>query len=174
MLFLDPCVATVGSVQTNDNVTYPYEAGSCWTLTSGHCGPNPAYAVFQKKVGNKLAIKAYFGGHNIEIDQNGGVKVNGAAKSLTPGKEEVFKNDDVEIFKYVKWGSTVHVYSFMRVWVATDSVFLQVLPAPSTRGQHCGMCGTFNRNIYDEWTGKDGKTIMTSAAAMVEEWKWKC
>jgi len=169
-----PCVATVGSVQTNDNVTYPYEAGSCWTLTSGHCGPNPAYAVFQKKVGNKLAIKAYFGGHNIEIDQNGGVKVNGAAKSLTPGKEEVFKNDDVEIFKYVKWGSTVHVYSFMRVWVATDNTFVQVLPAPSTRGQHCGICGTFNRNIYDEWMGKDGQTLMTSANSMVDEWKWKC
>ena len=62
-----------------------------------------------------------------------------AAKSLTDGKEEVFKHDDVEIFKYVKWGSTVHVYSFMRVWISTDNVFVQVLPAPSTRGQHCGM-----------------------------------
>merc|ERR1712156_1319064 len=82
--------------------------------------------------------------------------------------------DDVEIFKYVKWGSTVHVYSFMRVWVATDNTFVQVLPAPSTRGQHCGMCGTFNRNIYDEWMGKDGQTLITSAAAMVDEWKWKC
>ena len=61
-----------------------------------------------------------------------------AAKSLTDGKEEVFKHDDVEIFKYVKWGSTVHVYSFMRVWISTDNVFVQVLPAPSTRGQHCG------------------------------------
>merc|ERR1712241_1112259 len=174
MKIIAPCVATTQTVQTMDNVTYPYQASSCWTLTSGHCGPNPAYAVFTKKVGNKLAIKAYFGGHNIEIDQNGGVKVNGAAKSLTPGKEEVFKNDDVEIFKYVKWGSTVHVYSFMRVWVPTDNTFVQVLPAPSTRGQHCGICGTFNRNIYDEWMGKDGQTLMTSANSMVDEWKWKC
>merc|ERR1711899_223061 len=169
-----PCVATVGSVQTNDNVTYAYNAGSCWTLTSGHCGPNPAYGVFAKKSGNKLVTKAYFGGHEFEIGTGGDVKVNGASKSLTPGKEEVFKQDDVEIFKYVKWGSTVHVYSFMRVWVATDNTFVQVLPAPSTRGQHCGICGTFNRNIYDEWMGKDGQTLITSAAAMVDEWKWKC
>jgi len=169
-----PCVATVGSVQTNDNVTYAYNAGPCWTLMSGNCGPTPAFAVFSKKVGNKLETLAYFGGHQVQIDVHGGIQINGASKSLVDGREEVFKNDDVEIFKYVKWGSTIHVYSFLRVWVATDGVFLQVLPAPSTRGQHCGMCGTFNRNIYDEWTGKDGQTLMTSADAMVREWRWKC
>jgi hypothetical protein len=169
-----PCVATTKSIVTNDNVTYAYDAGSCWTLTSGNCGPTPAYAVFQKKVGNKLAVKAYFGGHHVEISEGGEFKLNGAAKPLTDGKEEVFKHDDVEIFKYVKWGSTVHVYSFMRVWISTDNVFVQVLPAPSTRGQHCGLCGTFNRNVYDEWMGKDGVTMMTSASAMVDEWKWKC
>ena len=86
-----------------------------------------------------MAVKAYFGGHHVEISEGGEFKLNGAAKPLTDGKEEVFKHDDVEIFKYVKWGSTVHVYSFMRVWISTDNVFVQVLPAPSTRGQHCGM-----------------------------------
>ena len=60
-----------------DNVTYPYEAGSCWTLTSSHCGPDPVYAVFSKKVGNKLAIRAYFGGHAVEISPSGSVTVNG-------------------------------------------------------------------------------------------------
>merc|ERR1739844_404092 len=118
-----PCVATVGSVQTNDNVTYAYDAGSCYTLMSGNCGPTPAYGVFQKKVGNKLAVKAYFGGHEVQVNTDGTIAINGAAKRLKDGKEEVFEN---------------------------DGVFLQVLPAPSTRGQHCGMCGTFNRNIYDE------------------------
>jgi len=170
-----PCIATLGSVQTNDNVTYSYDATSCYTLMSGNCGPTPAYGVFAKKDGNKMKVKAYFGGHQVKINPDGNsITINGAKKNLRAGKEETFENDGVEIFKYVKWGSTVHVYSFMRVWVATDGVFLQVLPAPSTRGQHCGMCGNFNRNIYDEWTGKDGVTKMTSAAAMTEEWKWKC
>ena len=65
-----------------DNVTYPYTAGSCWTLTSSHCGPNPVYAVFSKKVGNKLAIRAYFGGHSVEISPSGDVKVNGKFKTF--------------------------------------------------------------------------------------------
>ena len=76
-LIVAPCTATIGSVRTMDNVTYPYEAGSCWTLTSSHCGPDPVYAVFSKKVGNKLAIRAYFGGHAVEISPSGSVTVNG-------------------------------------------------------------------------------------------------
>merc|ERR1712083_608134 len=89
-----PCVATVGSVQTNDNVTYAYDAGSCYTLMSGNCGPTPAYGVFAKKSGNKLVTKAYFGGHEVEIN-GGSIKINGASKSLRDGKEEVFENDGV-------------------------------------------------------------------------------
>jgi len=169
-----PCVATIGSVQTNDNVTYSYDAGSCWTLTSAACGPQPSYAVFTKKVGSRLAVRAYFGGHLVEVSDHGDVSINGQAKSLVDGEEITHSNNDVEIFKLVKWGSTINVYSFLRVWVATDNVFVQVMPAPSTRGQHCGLCGTFNRNMFDEWMGKDGETMMTSAADMVNEWKWKC
>merc|ERR1712079_89023 len=107
-----PCVATLGSVRTNDNVTYAYEAGSCYTLMSANCGPTPAFAVFAKKEANgKMGVKAYFGGHLVEIDDNT-LKINGAPKNLRDGKEEVFENEGVEIFKYVKWGSTIHVYSF--------------------------------------------------------------
>lgn len=174
MKIIYPCVATIGSVQTNDNVTYPYNAGSCWTLTSGHCGPTPSYAVFSKKVGNRLAVRAYFGGHLVEISDHGDVTVNGQSMSLTDGEEQEYSKNDVEIFKIVKWGSTINVYSFLKVWIATDNVFVQVMPAPSTRGQQCGLCGTFNRNLYDEWMGKDGQTMMTSADAMVDEWKWQC
>lgn len=77
--FTAPCTTTIGSVRTMDNVTYSYNAGSCWTLTSSHCGPNPVYGVFTKKVGNKLAVKAFFGGHEVEII-NGNVKINGKSK----------------------------------------------------------------------------------------------
>ena len=48
-------------------------------MTSSHCGPNPVYGVFTKKVGNKLAVKAFFGGHEVEII-NGNVKINGKSK----------------------------------------------------------------------------------------------
>ena len=94
--------------------------------------------------------------------------------SLPEGEEKTHSENGVEIFKLFKWGSTVNVYSFLRVWVSTDNTFVQVMPAPSTRGQHCGLCGTFNRNVYDEWMGKDGQTMVSSADAMVNEWKWQC
>merc|ERR1712113_748205 len=99
MKIIAPCTATIGSVRTMDNVTYPYNAGSCWTLTSSHCGPNPVYAVFSKKVGNKLAIRAYFGGHSVEISPSGDVKVNGASMSLPEGEEKTHSENGQEIFK---------------------------------------------------------------------------
>ena len=100
--------------------------------------------------------------------------LTGQSKSLPEGQEVTHSENGVEIFKLFKWGSTVNVYSFLRVWVSTDNTFVQVMPAPSTRGQHCGLCGTFNRNVYDEWMGKDGVTMKSSAAEMVNEWKWQC
>ena len=32
------------NIHTNDNVTYPYTLGKCWTLLSADCGPHPSYA----------------------------------------------------------------------------------------------------------------------------------
>jgi hypothetical protein len=101
-LILGPCVATTESVRTNDNVTYSYPIGNCWTLTSAHCGPNPNYAVFTKKSGSKMAAKAYFGGHLVELTPNGNdvsVSINGRAMMLTDGKEETHTQNNVEIFK---------------------------------------------------------------------------
>ena len=72
-----------------------------------------------------------------------------------------------------RWGNTYNVYSFLKVWVAYDGNFVEVVPAPSTFGQHCGMCGNYNRNQGDEWTGKDMEQL-DSAAKMVESWRWQC
>ena len=44
-----------------------------------------------------------------------------------------------------RWGSTYNLYSFLKVWVAYDGNFVEVVPAPSTKGQHCGICGNYNR-----------------------------
>ena len=54
-----------------------------------------------------------------------------------------------------------------------DGNFVEVMPAPSVKGQHCGVCGNYNRNKNDEFTGKD-ESILPSGADMVNEWKWKC
>ena len=75
-------------------------------------------------------------------------------------------------FRIFKWGDTYNIYSFLKVWIVFDGSFAEVIPAPSVKGQHCGLCGTYNRNKYDEWTKKDGKALADSAASMVQEYKW--
>merc|ERR1711973_333998 len=64
------CQATTETVQTFDNVTYPYDMHNCWTLVSSHCAPNPTYAVFMKKSARfakdfypKMDVEVHIGGH---------------------------------------------------------------------------------------------------------------
>lgn len=73
----------------------------------------------------------------------------------------------------MRWGSTYQIYSFLKVWISFDGNFAEVVPAPSTKGQHCGICGNYNRNQFDEFTGKD-MSQLSSASDMVENWKWQC
>jgi len=171
------CQATSQYVNTMDNVTYTYNPPSCWTLMSGHCADQPSYAVFIKKNGGSspLAMKAYIGGYAIDIDPSSNtVKVNGNGVSVTD-KNEYFKKENAkELFKITKWGSTYNIYSFLRVWIVFDGNFVNVVPAPSVKGQHCGLCGNYNRDKFDEMMARDGKTILPSADALVADYKWKC
>jgi hypothetical protein len=175
---LNPCIADTSVVRTNDNVTYPITFGSCWSLVSGHCGPTPTYAVFAKKVGGglPLAVKAYIGGHTVEFTPSGGsvnVVIDGAAVTLEDQKEHEHNEGGQEIFKIFKWGQTYNIYSFLKVWVVYDGNFVEVMPAPSVKGQHCGVCGNYNKNKYDEFTAKD-ESILPAGSDMANEWKWKC
>ena len=72
-----------------------------------------------------------------------------------------------------RWGSSYNVYSFLRVWVVYDGNFVEVVPAPSAKGQHCGICGNYNRNKFDEFTGKQMQAL-PSAQDMVQDWQWQC
>ena len=73
----------------------------------------------------------------------------------------------------MRWGSTYHIYSFLNVWISYDGNFAMTVPAPSVKGQHCGICGNYNRNQFDEFTAKD-MSQLSSASEMVENWKWQC
>ena len=99
VFILEPCVATIDSVRTMDNVTYPYSASSsCMTLMSGHCAANPSYAVFTKKSGSKMNMIAFVGGHKIEI-AGSSVKINGAAVSVNSNQNQhIHKAKGDEIF----------------------------------------------------------------------------
>jgi hypothetical protein len=166
------CVATTDSIHTMDNVTYPYQPSGCWTLMSGHCAENPAYAVFTKKDGSKLALFAHIGGHTIEISGDT-AKINGAATPIPSSGQHIHKHRGDEIFKIFKWGKTYNIYSFLKVWIVFDGSFAEVVPAPSTKGNHCGLCGNYNRNKFDEMMMKDGSTLAATPAEMVTEYCWK-
>jgi len=170
---IKPCVATMDSVKTMDNVTYAYTpSSSAKMLVSGHCAANPSYAVFTKKSGSKLDLTAYLGGHKVEISGNT-VKINGNAVTVTSnGPQKVHKSRGDEIFSIFKWGNTYNIYSFLKVWIVFDGSFVEVIPAPSVKGNHCGLCGNYNRNKYDDMTKKDGTSLAANAAEMVQEYSW--
>ena len=79
----------------------------------------------------------------------------------------------ISFLRVFRWGSTYNVYSFLRVWMAFDGNFVEVMPAPSVKGQHCGVCGNYNKNKFDDFVGKE-ENVLASPADMVNEWKWKC
>jgi len=168
---IKPCVATTDYVRTMDNVTYSYKpARQCWTLMSGHCAENPSYAVFTKLMGKNLAMKAYIGGHEIHI-KGSTVKIDGVKTDVGSNAPQiVHKERGEEIFKIFKWGSTYNIYSFLRVWIVFDGSFVEVVPAPSIKGNHCGMCGNYNRNQYDEMMKKDGISLAKTADEMRDDY----
>jgi len=120
-------------------------------------------------------MKAFIGGHVIDIDANSKtVLVNGNKISVNDNKEYYHKVSSEEVFKITKWGRSYNIYSFLKVWIVFDGNYVNVVPSPSVKGQHCGLCGNYNRNKYDEMMGKDGETIFTSVNDFVQDYKWKC
>merc|ERR1712150_164467 len=83
-----------------------------------------------------------------------GVKVGGAKITVSNKEEYYHKSGGEDIFKITKWGQTYNIYSSMRVWISFDGTYVNVIPAPSVKGNHCGLCGNYNRNKYDEMTEK--------------------
>jgi len=174
---INPCILTTTDVRTNDNVTYSYTPPTCWTLASSKCGPDPEYAVFIKRsTGLPLAARAYVGGHLVEFTPNGNsvsLTVNGSPVSVSSGDKATHTENGKEIFQIFRWGKSYHIYSFLRVWIVYDGHFVEVVPAPSAFGQHCGICGNYNRNQWDEFTGKDLQ-LKSSADELVRDWQWQC
>merc|ERR1712018_88173 len=83
------------------------------------------------------------------------------------------KRGNTEIFGITKWGSTFNVYSYLKVWIMFDGNFVSTTPAPSVKGQHCGLCRNYNRNKWDDMMGKD-MTPIKSVQDFVADYKWRC
>jgi von Willebrand factor type D domain len=50
--------------------------------------------------------------------------------------------------------------------MAFDGNFVEVMPAPSVKGQHCGVCGNYNKNKFDDFAGKE-ENVLVAPADMV-------
>merc|ERR1712223_2105127 len=168
MRIINPCVVTNAEIRSN-----AYEPSSCWTLTSASCGPTPTFAVFSRKgTQAKLDVVVMVGGHKVEMSGNS-LKVEGSPQNVADGEAYTHMREGTEIFKVFRWGSTYNLYSFLKVWVAYDGNFVEVVPAPSSKGQHCGICGNYNRQQSDEMTGKDMQKV-GNVQDFVKDWEWKC
>ena len=77
------------------------------------------------------------------------------------------------LHRIFKWGNTYNIYSFLKVWIVFDGSFVEIIPAPSVKGNHCGLCGNYNRDQYDEMTKKDGTSLAATPAEMVQEYCWQ-
>lgn len=179
---LPACMQTSGSVRTTDNATYPYKPSSCWTLVSGHCAPDPTYAVFTKKNANMpLAMRAYIGGHKLEFEpvsaKNIKIKFNDVDVGPIPDKsQKIFKEAKTDIFSIIRWGSVYTISSSVEaftlslpnVFIVYDGSFVQVFPAPNVKGQHCGVCGNFDGNQKNDLVNKAGQAI--AANKMATSW----
>lgn len=171
---IDWCLVTNSGMRMLDNMTIPFNLDSgCWTLISSHCGPQPKYAVFAKPAGPlPLQVQVYMGGHLIEMtpanSKSINVKVNGSPFSVANGETEDFKSGSSEIFKLSNWGGTMLLQSSSVAAVHFDGTFVQVIPAPTTKGEHCGACGNYDGNKFNNFIDRSGQPV--TAEQLPSKW----
>merc|ERR1712083_551630 len=62
-------------------------------------------------------------------------------------------------FSPLKWGPVYTLYSDYNVVILYDGTFVEVIPAPWVKGQHCGICGNFDGNTKNEMEDKTGAVV---------------
>jgi len=158
------CVQSSAGVFTLDSVSYPSTSSTCWSLLSGHCSTRPTYAVFTKPDTRlPLAMKVYIGGHLIEFTPTSSttIRITKDGEELTVadfGGKKV-KEGKTTLFHIMRWGSTYMIYSDYNVMISYDGTFVQVIPAPWVKGQHCGVCGNYDGNKNNDLLNKVGDPI---------------
>ena len=160
------CHATSKTIRTYDNVTYPYTMDhSCHTLISSDCQEHPSFAVFIKKYEDaKIGMMAFIGDQKVEMipgktdkihmklnDQDFVMKNTGFLhvaedKTLVPDKTL-----PQYLFKIIRNQKKLSLVFFPQIVLHYDGNSLQVLAGSHLKGQHCGMCGDYNKKTYHEF-----------------------
>jgi len=171
------CNVAPESVVTFDNATLKYECPSCYTLVSADCSEQPRYAVFAKKTDQALPLAAKFfaGGRNMEFtptESGVEVRANGRVVTIGDDKPFVFSNRGgiIEYFRVSKVGPRyyIEVPMLMLSFRYTGDEIVNIIPS-THRAQHCGMCGNYNGQVFDELVGPSG-CAMKDASDMAKSY----
>jgi len=171
------CNVAPNSVVTFDNATLEFECPTCYTLISADCSDQPRYAVFAKKTNKALplAVKIFAGGRNMEFTPTSSgveVRANGRVVSIGDDKPFVFSNRGgiIEYFRVTKVGPRyfIEVPMLMLSFRYTGDEITNMIPS-THRAQHCGMCGNYNGQVYDELVGPSG-CAMSNANDMAKSY----
>merc|ERR1711887_117570 len=160
------CHATSNTIRTYDNVTYPYTMNhACYTLISSDCQEHPSFAVFIKKYEDtKVGMMAFIGDQKVEMIPGNTDKI----QLKINDQEYVMKNTGFlhvaedqtlipdktlhkYLFKIIKNKKRFSLVFFPQIVLHYDGHSLQVIAGQHLEGQHCGMCGDFNKKTYDEF-----------------------
>jgi len=85
------------------------------------------------------------------------VTVNGASFNMA----RPFKSGREEIFRVSEWGGVYMVSSGYNFAVLYDGSFIEVLPmfGSNAAGQHCGACGNYDGNPFNDDHDKQGNAV---------------
>ena len=84
---------------------------------------------------------------------------NGQTKVVRDQESVVGRAGKTQLFTLVKWGPVYSLYSDWNVLILYDGTFVEVVPAPWVKGQHCGLCGNFDGNSKNEVMDKAGAAV---------------
>jgi len=163
------CAASDNSVITFDNATYHAGLTDCPTLLAGDCDDKPRYAVLTRKLGGgKIALTVYLGEHKLEIEDLNTVTVDGKSQ---PASDTIYTDDDEEkLFKFVKVIPTyiAIISEKLSLYIGYGETFATVTAGSRYRGTACGLCGNFDSNPHNDFTGPDNTCKGINAEGMIK------
>jgi len=159
--YIGRCVLSREHLSTLDRSNYTHSLTSCYSLLSADCTDDPHYAIFAKKENNKITLKALLGGDELivapkESGTEFDVTINGEDVSASLKEGVAFPKDDPEfpIIKLIQRGPFIEIFSKPLSLIIRQSAFTTLIFVPTQfREGHCGMCGNFNKNPFDDMIG---------------------
>jgi hypothetical protein len=154
------CAASPQAVITYDNFTYNAAMPECEVLLAADCDDKPRFAVLANKIGgDKIGLTVHLGEHKLEMKDLDTVVVDGKAQ---PASDTIYVDEDEEkLFKFVKINPTyiAIISEKLSVYIGYTGQYAIVTAGSRYRDTSCGLCGNFDNNPTNEFTGPDNTKV---------------